>query len=128
MSSCVDANRGFTLLEAALAVVVVGLTALFVLRSFSSSLEASRRSKELTLACLLAEEKLWDAGQRLSVNNETDGREDLTLWDKEFSCEWQARENSQQNLTGLELNLSWQGPHQKKYGLQLSTLLRPVYR
>jgi prepilin-type N-terminal cleavage/methylation domain-containing protein len=52
------ARRGFTLLEAAVAVAIVGMISVGALAAFSADLRAAQRSQEVLPASALAEERL----------------------------------------------------------------------
>jgi type II secretory pathway pseudopilin PulG len=54
----VRARRGFTILEAAVAVAIVGMISIGALGAFNADLRAAQRSQELLPASALAEERL----------------------------------------------------------------------
>lgn len=52
------AKRGFTVLEAAVAVAIVGMVSIGALAAFSGDLRAAQRAREVLPAAALAEERL----------------------------------------------------------------------
>jgi len=53
-------NKGFTLLEVLITVAILSTAIVFIFRSFIASLSASRLAQEISLACFLAEDKIWE--------------------------------------------------------------------
>lgn len=53
-----DLRRGFTILEAAVAMGIVGMISIAALAAFSGDLRASQRAREVLPAAALAEERL----------------------------------------------------------------------
>ncbi|MFA4843036.1 MAG: prepilin-type N-terminal cleavage/methylation domain-containing protein, partial [Candidatus Omnitrophota bacterium] len=54
-------NKGLTLLEVLITVAILAGAIVFVFRGFLTALSATKFSQNVTLACLLAEDKIWKA-------------------------------------------------------------------
>jgi prepilin-type N-terminal cleavage/methylation domain-containing protein len=60
-------DRGFSLVETLLAVLILAVGLTLVLRSFGSSLDALGNSADYTRALALVEQKLWDLEAKGSI-------------------------------------------------------------
>lgn len=120
-------NKGFTLLEVVVAVAVVSLSALFVLRAFAQSLESMRVSRDLTLACLVGEEKMWDIRQRYRASHALlSGKDSRSMHGKDFTCAWVMERPPATNLTQISLDVSWEGNSPRKtQTINFHTILEP---
>lgn len=113
-------NRAFTLIEVLITVAILSSAIIFVFRSFATALTSVKFSQDLTRACYLAEDKLWEINQ-YSLNGNSlpeQGSEDKFRWEYEISPA------SEPNLEELKLNVYWKkNKKESDYSLQFSTYL-----
>jgi prepilin-type N-terminal cleavage/methylation domain-containing protein len=101
-------RKGFTLLEAVVTVAVVSVTSLFVLRAFGLAMATMRVSQDMTRACLVAEEKMWDLqGQLAGGAKMTPGQEKRTSGGMDFTCAWTVETLKDIKLSEAHLTVSW---------------------
>lgn len=63
-------NKGFTLLEVMLAVTILSVGLVMVVRSYVTSLQAIKISKDFLIANLLLEEKIWERQEKQTRSEE----------------------------------------------------------
>jgi hypothetical protein len=108
-------------LEVVITVAILSTSLVFVLRGFSTILFSARLSQDMSLACLLAEEKIWDIEQGLNSG----GNHSVIMQSKEFGWEYALHPapNAPADLNQLDLTASWNGPGGRKASLEISTYL-----
>lgn len=80
LKSCYN-NRGYLLLEAVVSVAVIAIGLAIILRSFASSLRASKISQEYFIAALLLNDKLCDLEEKIKIKggiDNSDAKEEKT--------------------------------------------------
>lgn len=96
-------ERGFTLLEVMIALLILAMSLTVLLSSQSASMAAAGRSRDITLAALLARSKMIDIEQKLIHDGFTTG----TVEDSgDFKDEGEAKAKWQYRVTEIELDLS----------------------
>ena len=122
-------NRAFSLFEVMVAVMILSTALVFIFRSFTTVLTAVKLSRNLTLACWLAEGKMWEADIKAKGSISTlnlSSRE--TIQGVEFSSVISV-EQSEINSVPLKLlkcDVSWFQARDKKNNLTLFTYLAPA--
>lgn len=115
-------DKAFSLLEVVVTVAIVSLALVFVLRGFSVILSSARLSQDITLACLLAEEKIWEVENGLA----TSGSRSQEIQARQFGWEYrQYPETSAPaaDLVRLDLSVTWDASVARKEKLDISTYL-----
>lgn len=121
-------NKAFSLVEVLITVGILSTAITFIFRSFTASLNSAKFSQNITLACYLAESKLFEIEQKQKnslppIENE-EGSQDLQ--GKKFNWSYEIEQTEDPNLIKLEFNVSWQeGVREKEYVLSFSTYLLP---
>jgi len=101
-------NRAFSLLEVIITVAVISTALVFVLRAFTTVLFGARLSQDMTLACLAAENKLWEIEQAPSTGAAYPDKEGAQIiQDKEFKWSYKLLPGPQAKLLELDLAISW---------------------
>ena len=80
-----SSQRGFTLLEVLIAVMILGLSITAILQQFSVALRAGKKSHDVTHAMLHAKEKI----EALKVEKDLSESSDTGIFDD--GCEWETR-------------------------------------
>lgn len=114
-------NKGLTLIEVLITVAVLATAIVFVFRGFVSSLSATRFSQNITLACLVAEDRIWRLENKLPL---TDSAEVEERQDSKFLWEDAIGDVNPDNLPGLKLltlTASWEEKRKNLYSLVFLT-------
>lgn len=119
-------SKAFSLLEVLLSIVILSTAIVFIFRSFTSSLFSTKFSQNITLACFLAENKIWELEQEQKIKVEPiETRQDSEiLQGKEFKWKCQVERLGNSSLIYLEFIISWQeGLRKKEYSLEFNTYI-----
>jgi type II secretion system protein I len=119
---------GFTLFEVLIALAILSTAIVFIFRSFTSSLASAKFSQNITLACFLAENKIWELEEEQITKAEPiDVRQGSEkIQGKEFQWEYRVNKLGSSNLIYLEFVVYWQEQfRENKYSLEFSTYLLP---
>lgn len=99
-------NKGFTLLEVIVAMVIVVIGLILISQTFSTGLRAVRVSDKATVARFLAEQKLTELElQDYSTLQTTSG--DFGTDYPEFTWQEEVSSTDLDNLTQVNLTISW---------------------
>lgn len=120
-------NRSFSLLEVLITVAILSTATTFVFRSFTTSLYSSRFSQNITLACYLAEDKIWEIEQSykdaLKLPDHP-GKE--TVQDRNFNWDYEISETKSPDLKQLKFTVTWkENIREKDYSMEFLTYLIP---
>ena len=120
-------NKAFSLLEVIITVAILSTAIVFVFRAFTTVLSSVRFSQNITYACLLAEDKLWEIEEKQKESSDpleiASGTK--TLQGRDFRWDYTATKIADLNLVDLEFNLHWQEKaREKEYSLNFRTYLR----
>ena len=119
---------GFTLLEVLITVAILSTAIIFIFRSYTASLSSSKFSQDITLACYLVEDKLWEIEQdyKNNPNPVTSGVETIEKQNKDFDCGYEILDTVIVGLKELKLTVSWkENIRENKYTLEFLTYLPP---
>lgn len=116
---------GWTLAEVLIALAIFAAGIIFVLRSFVTLISTESLSRNMTAACYLAEEKIWEITQdyKKDITAEPSGRQDVFV--KEYKWNYtRSITDSSEPLEQLDFNVSWQErAKEKEYNLEFMTYL-----
>lgn len=112
-------NKGFSLIEVLVTVSVLSVAVVFIFRAFTASLAAADFNKNMTLGCLLAEERLWDAEFRSNSFSVTNG--EATLGAKNFNWELKLDDTDSPDLKQALLTVAWQQGRENLYSMDFLT-------
>lgn len=121
-------NKAFSLLEVMITVAILSTAIVFALRAFATVLSSVRFSQNITLACLLAEDKIWEAEEK---QKETPGPLGIasgkeTIQGRDFNWDYTATEIEGMDLIDLKFNVNWKEKvRQEQYALKFVTYLIP---
>ena len=119
-------NKAFSLFEVMVAVAILSVALVFIFRSFTTVLTAVKLGRNLSLACWLAEGKMWEASLRAKGSASAfnlNSREKIQ--GVEFSSAISVEE-SEINSVPLKLlkgDVSWFQSHNKENNLTLFTYI-----
>jgi type II secretion system protein I len=114
-------RKGFMLLELIVSLAILSAGLLSVARSFIPSLRAGNSSRQYTLACTLAEEKLSELEQSADLSEgEMQGGFEETY--SEFSWKSEVKASSNENLNHVMVTILWEEKGREKE-VKLATLL-----
>lgn len=117
-------NNSFSLIEVLITVAILSTAIVFIFRSFTASLAAVKFSQNITLACLLTEEKLFEIEERQApgASEYAEGRENLA--EREFKWNYQTTPLEDSDLAELKFNVSWQeNARENEYAIDFFTYL-----
>ncbi|MBI5873948.1 MAG: prepilin-type N-terminal cleavage/methylation domain-containing protein [Candidatus Omnitrophica bacterium] len=113
-------NKAFSLLEVLIAAGILATVVVFVFRSFSAALSATRLSQNMSLACMLVQAKVWEIEsgvQALPFGSET-------IQNKIFNWKYEFRDTDVPGLRQLSLTVSWkESAREKEYTLDFLTYM-----
>lgn len=118
-------NRAFSLIEVIITVAILSSAIVFIFRAFTALLSYAKLSRDITVACYLAEDKLWQVQQRwtdLKSPLEPSGRE--LIQEQTFSWNYNTEE-IQESLTKLTLTVSWKESINRQEEYSFDTYLFP---
>lgn len=120
-------RRAFSLLEVIITLAILSAGIVFILRAFSASLYAAKFSQNITLACLLAEEKLWEIQEKQGGQEFLPAQNKETMQGRDFNWSYEAAKLEDSELTELKFNVSWrESAREKEYTLKfLADLYMP---
>lgn len=122
-------NKAFSLFEVMVAVAILSTALVFVFRSFATVLTAVKLSRNLTLACWLAEEKIWEASVKAKgVTSVLNLNSEETIQEVKFSSavSTELGEINSVPLEILKCDISWFQGGKKKDNFTLFTYLAPT--
>ncbi|MEI8350439.1 MAG: type II secretion system minor pseudopilin GspI [Candidatus Omnitrophota bacterium] len=119
-------NKAFSLIEVLITVAILSTTVIFLFRSFTTSLATTRFAERMTLACYLAENKIWEI-QQAYANDATlsqDGYE--IMQGTRFGWKYRITESVNPKLKELITTVSWkERAKEKEYTMDFYTYLLP---
>jgi type II secretion system protein I len=121
-------SRSFSLLEVIITVAILSIAIVSIFRAFTTVLSTLKLSQNMTLACFLAEDKLWEIEQRQRDNVkplEASGSE--TIQEREFKWDYTTEKDSSglANLNKLVFIVSWQEKRRGEEQYIINTYLTP---
>jgi type II secretion system protein I len=106
-------------------VAILSTAIVFALRAFAVVLSGVRFSQNITLACLLAEDKIWEAEMKQKENKDllkpASGKE--TMQGRDFNWEYEVSDTDSANLKFLKFTVSWQEKRENPYSLEFFTYI-----
>ena len=116
------AKRGLSLLEVLITTAILATAIVFIFQAFATALRVAKFSRNISLACLLGENKLAEIEESPEAPGFYSDREEIQ--GEDFS--WHYETNKLEELIELKLNISWkESPREKDYTLDLLTYLLP---
>ena len=119
-------SKAFTLLEVLIALAILSTAIVFIFRSFTFSLSTTKFSQNITLACFLAEDKIWELeqGQMAQVEPIESQQGSEKIQGKDFRWAYQTKKLGNSDLVYLEFIVYWQeNLREKEYSLEFDTYL-----
>ena len=117
-------NKGFTLLEVLITVAILSSAVIFIFRAFGAVLNSAKFSQNISSACYLAENKIWEIRHRRAAppKKETAAEEYSTK--QRFNWRWENGDLENLGLSLLKFNVSWkERMREKDYEISLSSYL-----
>lgn len=110
--------------EVLVAVSILSTAVIFLFRAFTTSLNAAKISQDIFVACLLAEERLFDIEEGIHNNSSSlEGEGEITIHNKEFGWHYEVNSADIPFLKEIELVLYWPGKSAKEYSLEFINYL-----
>ena len=116
-------NSSFSLIEVLIAIGILSTGIIFVFQSFTAALTATRLSQNITVACFLAQNKMWEIEEALKQGDfEEQGTEKLN--EREFAWSAELDTFGAGDLKPLTFKVEWrERAGQKKNSLEFTTLV-----
>lgn len=113
-------NKAFSLLEVIITVAILSTAIVFVFRAFTTVLSSVKFSQNITLACFLAEDKLWRIENNFALTDEAQPEKPEEKFRFDFT-----KENIPELsiLKELTLAVSWEEKRANPYSLQFATYI-----
>lgn len=119
-------NRSFTLLEVLVTVAVLATAITFVFRSFATSLSSVRLAQNITAACYLTEETMFELELANKFGLKLPDFQEQKIQNKIFNRKYEIQDTDTMNLKELNLEVSWQeNVREKDYSIELTTFFSP---
>jgi type II secretion system protein I len=118
-------NKAISLVEVLITLIILCVGIVSIFNAFSVSLNAVKRSQDITLACLFAEDKLWqiELRQKNKLPAEDDFAGTITMQNKEFKWDYQISDTDASYLKQLKFSIAWQEKREKEYAIEFYTYL-----
>lgn len=117
-------NRAFTLIEILITLAILSTAIIFVFRSFTASLSAARFSQDISLACFLAEDKIWEIEEAAALGLQIPESGTQVIQNKNFNCYHEITDSASPDLRELKFTVSWkENIREKDYPLEFLTYL-----
>jgi type II secretion system protein I len=124
MLASLRSNRAFSLFEVLVTVAILSTAVIFLFRAFTTSLNAAKISQDIFVACLLAEERLFDIEEGIRNNSPTLEEEGgIAIHNKEFNWHYEVNSADTPFLKAIKLILYWSGKSAKEYSLEFINYL-----
>lgn len=117
--------RAFSLIEVLITVAILSTAIIFLLRAFASSLSAAQFSQNLTLACYLAEEKIFEAQNSFAYKKANTDEGSQEIQGRDFKWRYALTDSTKKGLKNLELTVFWKEKVRSKEYSSLFSLLLP---
>ncbi|MBU1727135.1 MAG: prepilin-type N-terminal cleavage/methylation domain-containing protein [Candidatus Omnitrophica bacterium] len=122
----IRSKRGFSLIEVLITVGIISTGIVFLFSAFAAAMSAVKLSQNMTFACLLAENKIWETEQALRTGSspQLNGAENIE--GKDFKWDIEILDAAGSDPKKLKLNLSWKEKlKEKDYSLETLSYLKP---
>lgn len=113
-------NKAFSLLEVIISVAILSTAIVFIFRAFTMVLASVRFSQNITLACFLAEDKLWRLENKFPL---TDTSQEETLRNIKFEYNHELTKTDTPELKQLKFTVSWIEKRENPYAIEFFTYL-----
>ena len=115
---------GFTLIEVLITVAILLTAIVFLFRSFATSLTTAQFSQNTTLACYLAEEKLFDIQNSYAYKKMLMDEGTQALQNINFRWKYEISDTDNEGLKKLDLLIIWKEKNRaREYSMDFTTLL-----
>lgn len=117
-------NKAFSLLEVLITVAILSTAIIFIFRAFTASLSSCKFSQNITFACFLAEDKLWEIEKRYKdKKSETLHPASEIMQNTEFNWDYE-KQDIDSELKQLKFAISWQEKvRENEYSIEILTYL-----
>jgi len=117
-------NRAITLIEALVTVAILSTAIVFVFRSFATAFSANRFAQNLTLACYLAQDKMWQVEMVNPKERRIQDNGSEKIQNRDFNWKYEIVKTSTDRLSKLRFTISWQeSAREKEYPVEFHRLL-----
>ena len=130
MACRLSRRNAFTLIEVLIASAILATAIVFIFRSFNVMTTAVKFSQNISLACFLIEDKLWEIEDkqkdRLELQEAASGEEEIQ--GQKFKWEYTLADiesSGSVKLKSLDFKVSWPENARKEAILDLVTYLSP---
>jgi Tfp pilus assembly protein PilE len=120
-------HRAISLIEILVTVAILSGAIVFIFRAFTTALTAAKLSQDITLSCLLAEDRGWQIEQKKErgIAQDNDSEEKAILQKHEFNLKYKISGVDSSKLKMLSLVVSWPKNRQNTYSMDFFTYLSP---
>ena len=115
-------SSSFSLIEVLIAIAILSTSIIFIFRSFTTALAATRLSQNITVACFLAQDKMWEIEEALRGGGEFEEAGIQKINERDFEWEAEIDTFGAGDLKPLIFSVKWQErSREKKYSLGFTT-------
>ena len=120
-------NKGFSLIEVLITTGILSTGIVFVFSSFTAVISAVKLSQNMTFACLLTENKMWEAQQVLASGSTPQPSSTESIQGKDFKWSFESLDTAFPKFRQLKFGISWKETlKEKDYTLEILSYSRPL--
>lgn len=105
-------SSSFSLIEVLVTVAILSAAIIFILQALAASLSASRLSQNISRACYLTEEKIWNIKESFGEGPMREG---------DFRWDYIVRDTDNSKLGELEFSVFWPQKPGQEYSMKFKT-------
>lgn len=117
-------NKSFSLVEVLITVGILSSAITFIFRSFTASLFAVNFSQNISLACYLSEDKIWEITQAYKSALDMPESGDEAIANKDFNWRYELLETDVPDIKELKFTVNWaKGNKKQNYRIEFLNYL-----
>jgi len=120
-------RKAISLIEVLVTVAILSGGIVFIFRAFMAAIAAAKISQNMTLGCLLAQDRAWQVEQKREkgIAQNSHNEEKVLLQNREFNFKYDISGTDSPKLKKLTSIVSWPKNRGSEYNMEFFTYLKP---